>query len=91
MFIKVTVDKVHVIKEGDAKWENVDKDRVNQRINIADVSRYWQEGKYCILVLKQREFSPSVIAVTNTLAEIDAMVAAVNESAAKILFGKKDD
>ena len=85
MFIKVTIDKVYVSDEG-GKWKAVDPDRKDQRINIADVSRYWQEGKYCILILKQREFSPSVIAVTNTIAEIDAMVGAVNEKAAKILF-----
>jgi hypothetical protein len=30
-----------------------------------------------------------VIAVKNSLAEIDAMVSAVNETAAKILFGNK--
>lgn len=92
MFIRVTIDKYYRTnpKTNEDDWVKQEQGP-DRRININDIHSYWGEGSFTVMILHKQQYSPAVIALKENVEIVDAMVAAVNPAAAKILFGKKDE
>lgn len=63
---------------------------VEMRFNINHIVRYAYDGKVTWVYLIEHNVSANVFKVNETDKQIDAMCAATDPTAAKVLFGKSE-